>query len=448
MASTNRMTEGSIASCMVRFALPLFFGNLFQQMYNTADALIVGNMLGNTALAAVSSTGSLVHLMIGFFEGFSAGGAGVIIARYFGAKDDEKTSRGVHTTLAFGIAAGLLLTLIGTTLTPQLLKIMNTPENVMVLSVKYLRTYFAGGLGLVLYNICRGIMQAVGDSKHPLYYLIISSLTNVALDFLLIGPLDMGVTGAALATIISQFLSVFLCIRRLTHTNEVYRVELRKIAFDKDILKGIISLGIPSSIANSIIAVANTVVQSNVNHFGEMAMAGIGAYNKIDGFAFLPITSFCMALSTFVSQNLGAKQYDRVRSGVRFGVVCSLLMAEMIGLTVCAFGPVFIRAFTSEPEAIACGVQKARIMGPFAFLLSMSHSFAAVMRGAGKGVVPMTVQIACWCVIRVIILSIVVPLTENIAILSWVYPITWSLSTISMLVYYKKADWMHSYKKV
>ena len=189
---------------------------------------------------------------------------------------------------------------------------------------------------------------------------------------------------------------------------------------------------------------ANTVVQSNVNHFGEMAMAGIGAYNKIDGFAFLPITSFCMAISTFVSQNLGAKQYDRVKKGVRFGVICSLVMAEIIGATVFTLAPVFIKAFTSEPEAIAFGVQKAKTVGLFAFLLSMSHSFAAVMRGAGKGVVPMTVQIICWCVIRVTILSIVVPMTENIAIVNWVYPITWTLSTICMLVYYKSVDWMHS----
>jgi len=437
------MTEGSIARCMVKFALPLFFGNLFQQMYNTADALIVGNMLGSTALAAVSSPGSLIHLMIGFFEGFSSGGAGVIIARYFGAKDDIKTSKAVHTTLTFGIVAGLVMTLLGTTLCGTLLRVTNTPESVFVLSVQYLRTYFAGGLALVLYNICRGIMQAVGDSKHPLYYLIISSVTNVVLDILFIGPLNMGVRGAAIATVISQFLSVFLCLRRLVRTHEVYRVEWKRLGFDMDILKNIVSLGLPASVANSIIAVANTVVQTNVNHFGEMAMAGIGAYNKIDGFAFLPITSFTMALSTFVSQNLGAKQYDRVKKGVRFGVIVCMILAECIGLTVFLFAPTFISAFTSEAQAIAYGIQKARIVGPFAFLLSSSHCFAAVMRGAGKGVVPMTVQISSWCVIRVILLAILVPLTEDIAIVSWVYPITWTISTTAMIVYYLKVDWMH-----
>ena len=256
----------------------------------------------------------------------------------------------------------------------------------------------------------------------------------------------MGVNGAALATIISQFFSVFLCLHRLTHTNEIYKVELRKIRFTNGILNNIISLGFPAAVQNSIIAVANTVVQSNVNYFGEMAMAGIGAYNKVDGFAFLPITSFCMAISTFVSQNLGAEKYDRVKKGVRFGVICSLAMAEAIGLTMYVISPYLIRSFTDEPEAIAYGVQKARTVGPFAFLLSTSHTLTAVMRGAGKAVVPMVVTISCWCVIRVTILSVVVPITQSIGIVNWVYPITWTLSAVGLLVYTKKVDWMHGRK--
>ena len=317
----ERMTEGPIGGKMIRFAVPLFIGNLFQQLYNTADALIVGNFLGNDALAAVSATGTLVFLLVSFFGGISAG-SGVVISRYFGAKEPEKMQRAIHTDLAFDLSAGVLLTLIGTTLTPFILRLMGTPEDVMDRAVLYVRVYFAGSIGMVLYNSCRGIMQAVGDSRHPLQYLIISSLVNVVLDILFIAVFHMDVEGAALATILSQFLSVFLCLGRLMRSSEEYRVHLRKIGFDWEILKLIVSYGLPSGLQNSVIAIANVVVQSNINAFGTMAVSGCGAYSKIEGFAFLPITSFTIALTTFVGQNLGAKEYERAKMGARFGIIC------------------------------------------------------------------------------------------------------------------------------
>lgn len=304
--SSTLMTEGPIWKKIITFAFPLFLGNLFQQLYNTADSLIVGNFLGSDALAAVSSSGSLIFLMVGFFNGIAMG-AGVVVARYYGARQIEKLQRAIHTDVAFALVAGVLLTIIGLILAPQMLVWMGTPEDVMPNSILYFRIYFAGSLAFVLYNVLVGILQSIGDSRHPLYYLILSSMINIALDLLFVGVFRWGVGSAALATIISQFVSALLCLRRLMHSPEEYRVTLSKIRFDLPMLKQIIQNGLPAGLQNSIIALANVVVQSNINSFGKMAVAGCGAYSKVEGFGFLPITCFSLALTTFISQNLGAK---------------------------------------------------------------------------------------------------------------------------------------------
>ena len=315
MEAKRRMTEGPIAGHILRFAWPILLGNVFQQLYNVADTLIVGNLLGNKALAAVSSTGSLVFLMISLFSGISLG-AGVVISRYFGARETKNMRLAVHTDLCFGLAAGVFLTVAGTLLTPKILVLMDTPADVMELSVAYLQTYYAGAVGLVMYNTCTGIMQAVGDSRHPLQYLIISSCLNVVLDIVMITAFHLGVRGAALATIMAQFVSVVLCLIRLLRVREEYRVSVKELRVDWGMLKTILRFGLPSGLQNSIIAIANVVVQSNINYFGEMAMAGCGAYSKVEGFGFLPINSFTMALTTFVGQNLGAGEYDQIWASV------------------------------------------------------------------------------------------------------------------------------------
>lgn len=444
--SQTRMTEGSIGGKIVSFAVPLFIGNLFQQLYNTADALIVGRLLGNDALAAVSATGTLIFLMISFFEGIAVG-AGVVISRYFGAKESEKMQLAIHTNIAFNLVVSVVLTLVGTTLTPAILRLMGTPEGVMDLSVDYIRIYFAGSLSLVMYNVLRSIMQAVGDSRHPLVYLVVSSMLNILLDLLFIGVFKTGVGGAALATVISQFVSVFLCLGRLMTTKEDYRISVKKIGFNKAMLKLIIKYGLPSGLQNSVIAIANVVVQSNINSFGKMAVSGCGAYSKIEGFAFLPITSFNIALTTFVGQNLGAKEYDRARKGAKFGIICTLLISELIGIAIFLLAPYLISAFTSEPEAIQFGVDKARICSLFFCLLAATHGFSAVLRGAGKAVVPMIAMLSFWCVIRVCFIKIMVPVFQSINVVNWVYPLTWCLSTIFLIIYYIKADWLHAFKR-
>lgn len=438
------MTEGSISRKIIHFAIPLFLGNLFQQLYNTADSLIVGNFLGSEALAAVSSSGSLIFLMVGFFNGISLG-AGVVIARFFGAKNNEKVEKAVHTSVAFGIVSGILLTIIGTVLAPQILVLMGTPEDVLVKSVVYFRVYFCGSLAFVLYNTFVGIMQSIGDSRHPLIYLIISSVVNIVLDLLFVGVMGFGVGAAALATIISQFVSAILCLIRLCRVKESYRIVPAKIHFDKECLRLIISNGIPSGIQNSIISFANVIVQANINSFGKLAMAGCGAYMKVEGFGFLPVTCFAMSMSTFVSQNLGAKEYERVKKGARFGIICSMSLAELIGVIVYIASPYFIAAFNHDPAVIAFGVQQARVVSLFYCLLAFSHCVGGIMRGAGRATVPMFVMMLCWCIIRVTYITIFTKLIPNIAVIFWAYPITWILSSIIFLIYFLKADWMHGF---
>jgi putative MATE family efflux protein len=443
-----RMTEGPIAGHMLRFAAPLFLGNLFQQLYNTADALIVGNMLGTDALAAVTATGTLVFLIISLFVGISAG-SGVLISRYFGAQDHDKLEKAVHTNVAFSLCAGLLMTVFGVLLAPKLLEWMDTPPDVRDQSTTYIRIFFAGSMGLVLYNGLRGMMQAVGDGKNPLKYLIFCSCLNVVLDITFIGVFHTGVGGAALATIISQFLSGLLCLRRLLRTEEEYRVVLRKIRFHWPTLKLIIRYGLPSGIQNSVIAIANVVVQSNINAFGTMAVAGCGAYSRIEGFAFLPITSFTISITTFVGQNLGAREYARAKRGARFGLLCAILAAETIGLLVYLLSPLLLGLFIKDPDSVAIryGVDKAHICALFFCLLAASHGLAAVLRGAGKAVIPMISMLSFWCVIRVTFLHFMVPIYHSIDTVNWVYPLTWALSTLFLGFYYWRADWLHSFEK-
>lgn len=444
--SNTLMTEGPIWKKIITFAFPLFLGNLFQQLYNTADSLIVGNFLGSDALAAVSSSGSLIFLMVGFFNGIAMG-AGVVVARYYGARQIDRVQKAIHTDIAFGLSAGALLTVVGLLLAPKMLVWMGTPADVMPNSTLYFRIYFCGSLAFVMYNVLVGILQSIGDSRHPLLYLIISSLINIALDLLFVGVLRLGVGSAALATIISQFVSALLCLRRLMHSPEDYRVSIKKIRFDGNMLNQIIKNGLPSGIQNSIIALANVVVQSNINSFGKMAVAGCGAYSKIEGFGFLPITCFSLALTTFVSQNLGAKQYDRAKKGARFGILCSIFLAEIIGICIYIFSPYLIAAFNSDPEVVAFGVLQARTVTLFYFLLAFSHCIAGIMRGAGKATVPMFTMMLCWCIIRVTYVTVAVRIFPVIRTVFWAYPITWSLSSVIFLIYFLKADWIHGFEK-
>ena len=445
-ASSTLLTEGAIWKKIITFAIPLFLGNLFQQLYNTADSVIVGNFLGSDALAAVSSSGSLIFLLVGFFNGIAMG-AGVVVARYYGARRIQEVQRAIHTTIAFGLVSGILLTIIGLILAPQILVWMGTPSDVLPNSILYFLIYFLGSLAFVLYNIFVGILQSIGDSRHPLIYLIISSGVNILLDLLFIAVFHLGVGSAALATILSQFISAALCLRRLLHSPSDYRVSIKKIRFDFTMLKQVISNGLPAGVQNSIIALANVVVQSNINTFGKMAVAGCGAYSKIEGFGFLPITCFSLALTTFISQNLGAKQYERAKQGARFGILCSIIMAELVGICIFFLSPMFIAAFNNDPEVIAFGTKQAHTVTLFYCLLAFSHCIAGILRGAGKSTIPMFVMMICWCVIRVAYITTIIHFIPNISVIFWAYPLTWTLSSIVFLIYFLKGNWIYGFEK-
>jgi putative MATE family efflux protein len=287
-----------------------------------------------------------------------------------------------------------------------------------------------------------GILHAVGDSKHPLYYLIFATFINIGLDLLFVAVLGMGVGAAAMATTISQGVSALLCFFLLLRTKEPYKLELRAIRFDFSCLKSIVHFGLPSGIQNSVIGFANLVVQTNINSFGSAAMAGCGAHTKLEGFAFLPVVCFSQALSTFVSQNLGAKQYNRVKKGIVFGVACGILMAESYGVIAYFFAPSLIRIFNDAPAVVEFGSMHMRTISLFYFLMAFSHCMAAVFRGAGKAAVPMYTMLAFWCVVRILYIRLALPVINELTTVSWAYPITWLCSSIVFLIYYNKAHWM------
>ena len=443
----NTLTEGSVWKKMLLFALPILWGNVFQQFYNAFDSWVVGKFIGDTALAAVSSSGSLIFMFVGFFNGVAMG-AGVIIARFYGAQDHKSMSTAIHTDVAFGLVAGSILTVLGVAFSPTILRWMNTPENVLPQSVVYFRFYFCGAIFTVMYNIFVGILHAVGDSKHPLYYLIFSTCVNIVLDLLFVAVFKWGVGAAAMATTISQGISTLLCCIRLMRVKEPYQLKLRAIRFDFSCLKTIIRFGLPSGVQSSVISIANVVVQTNINAFGAAAMAGCGAYSKLEGFSFLPVTCFSMALSTFVGQNLGAHKHDRVKKGMVFGIVCSCVTAELIGIVSYLFAPQMIAFFNNAPEVVDFGARHMRTICLFNGLLAFSHCVAGIMRGAGKATVPMITMLICWCLIRVSYITIAVRFVNELTTVSFAYPLTWTLSSIIFLIYLVKGNWIHTFDKL
>ena len=430
------LTDGSIWKSILLFALPILLGNLFQQLYNTFDSWVVGHFLGEIPLAAVSSSSHLIFLLVGFFNGMSMG-AGVVIARHYGAQNKDALNKCIHTTVALGLAAGIILTIAGVAFTPSILRWMDTPPEVLPQSIIYFRLYFCGAIFVVMYNISVGILHALGDSRHPLYYLMFSTCVNVVLDLVLVGGFGFGVGAAALATTISQGISAVLCCIRLLNVPEEYRLVPGQIRFHISHLREIIQIGLPSGIQNSMISIANVVVQTCINGFGAAAVAGCGSYSKLEGFAFLPVISFSQALATFVGQNIGAAQYGRVKQGVRFSIGCCLIMAELIGISAYVFAPQLIGLFNNSPGVIDYGVRHMRSICLFYFLMSFSHCMAGTFRGFGKAYVPMITMLVCWCVIRISYISIALPYWNQLETVSRAYPITWLLSSIVFLICYK-----------
>ena len=445
-SSTCNMTTGAPWRQITAFALPVLLSQVFQQLYNTVDALIVGKFLGDGALAAVTSSGPLIFLLISFFEGLTLG-AGVAISRYFGAGDHARVERAVHTNILVSAISGLLLTGLGVWLTPHILRWMDTDPEVLPDAIEYFRYYFTGVLAVVLYNACKSVMNALGDSRRPLYYLLLSSAINVVLDLLFIAGFGWGVWSAAVATTVSQAISMILCLIHLSGPRAAFRLQWRKLRIDRALFGEIVRYGLPSGVQNSVISLANVVVQANINTFGKLAVAACGTYSKLEGFAFLPITSFTMALTTYTGQNLGAREYDRAKKGARFGILCAITVAELIGLALYILMPQLARLFSETPEVIRMATRQARTIAPFFCLLAYSHAVASVLRGAGKAVVPMIVMLGVWCVLRITYITLIMRVTHELLFIYLAYPLTWSISSILYFLYYHFSDWIHGFEK-
>lgn len=439
------LTEGSVAKGILAFAVPIFWGQLLQQLYNMVDAWVIGNYADNASFAAVSSAGNLIFLIVGFFNGIGVGG-GVVISKYFGAKDQEHVEYAIHTNFMFGILASIASTIVGVLLIPTILRWMGTPDNVLPQSLIYFRIYFGGVSTVIMYNICMSIMQAVGDSKHPLYYLILSSIINMVLDMIFVAGLHTGVAGAAVATVLSQGISVALCVFRMCKGKDRAKLDFKKLRIHPDIIREVILQGIPTGIQNSVISIGNIVIQSNINSFGEYAMSGIGAYSRIEGIVFLPIMSMSMALPTFISQNLGARKYERAKKGALFGIASGVIIAELIGLVIFFGISPLLKIFVSAPKAIAFGRIHARTVSLFFCILSFSHCAAGVIRGCGKAVVPMIGMLLSWCVLRIIYVTAALKIVPEFRMIACAYPITWSVTTVIFSIFLLKTDWTHSYE--
>ncbi len=382
---TLLMTEGSIWKSILLFSVPLILGNLLQQLYNTADSIIVGNFLGSNALAAVGSSGSPIYLLIGFSQGVAVG-AGVVVSQYLGAKDKKETRIAVHTSLAIAAILGLILTVGGIAVSRTLLVWMNTPDEVLGDAVTYMKLYFGGVLFSVIYNMAAGILNAAGNSRRSVLYLACASITNIILDLVFIAGLKMGVAGAAIATDISQLVSCVLSLRFLMKVDADYKVELSAVRPDKRMTSRIIRIGLPTGIQNMVISFSNVLVQSSVNSYGAAAMAGFAAYMKIDGFNILPVTSFSMAATTFVGQNYGAGNLKRVKKGTWVTLAMGVLYTLCTGTLLLAFQNPIMHLFTSDETVVSFGCIAMHYFCPFYFLLSILHGMAGAVRGTGRSV--------------------------------------------------------------
>ena len=441
------MTEGSIPRLLITFALPLMVGNVFQQLYNTVDSIIVGNFVSKQALAAVGCTGPIINTLIGVFAGLS-GGAGVVISQFYGAKDRERLRRAVQTTVVLTAIMCVLLTAAGVLLAPLLLRLMDTPADVMGAASEYLRIYFWGISGMLLYNIGAGILRAVGDSTHPLFFLIFSATTNTVLDYLFVKVFSFGIAGAAIATIVSQALSAVLVMGMLVRSKEDYRVDLKALHLDGAVLKRICEIGIPSSLQMGVTAVSNVFVQSYINRFESSCMAGWAAYNKLDAFAMLPLMGFSMAVTTFVGQNYGAGKLDRARSGPLHALWIGTLIMVAILTPMMLFAPTLVRLFNQEAEVIAFGTLFIRLISPFYLLCTINQIYSGALRGVGDTKATMIIMLFSFVFFRQLYLFTAYRLGGGIVPIALGYPAGWIMCSTVILIYYYRFARQRALKKV
>lgn len=434
------MTQGTIWKHLLAFALPLMIGNLFQQLYNTVDSIVVGQFVSKQALAAVGSTTSIINMLVGFFSGVSVG-AGVIISQRFGAKDPEGVHKAVHTTISLTLIIGLVGTVVGFVLAPIMLTLMKTPQDVFVEAKTYLQIYFGGISGLMLYNMGSAILRAVGDSRRPLYFLVFSSCVNIVLDLLFVLVFHMGVDGVAYATIIAQFASAALIYITLFRTHDVHRFQPSKLRIYPEMVKSIIRVGLPAGLQQALTSFSNVFVQGYINSFGTNCVAGWSCYHRIDQFILLPMQSISMASTTFVGQNIGHRDLERTEKGIRTAVTLSIIVTGiLIGLVVIFCAPL-IKIFNDDPGVVEYGVMFIRLISPFYLIICFNQIYAGALRGAGDAKAPMFIMLFSFVLFRQLYLAIGTQFINTEWFVGLGYPAGWAMCSTLQLLYYYKSHW-------
>jgi putative MATE family efflux protein len=434
------MTTGGIAGHLVSFAMPLLIGNIFQQLYNTVDSIVVGNFVGKEALAAVGSVSPVINTLIGFFLGLATGGS-VVISQYYGARDEKGVHEAVHTTLAMTFILCVVFTAVGAAVVPYMLRMMSTPEDVYAAAEEYLRIYFYGASGLLIYNMGSGILRAVGDSRRPLYFLIFSAAVNTVLDLVFVISFGWGVAGVAIATVTAQALSAVLVLIVLTRTQGMYRVLWRRVRLHGRTLRTICAIGMPPALQQAVTSFSNVFVQAYINQFGSACMAGWTSYGKIDQFALLPSQAIALSTTTFVGQNLGAGNVKRARQGLSRAMAIAFVATAVLITPLMIFPRQLISMFNTDPEVLGYGELFIRVISPFYLLCAVNQNYSGALSGAGDTLAPMAIMLGSFVVFRQIYLFITSRLVGTLLPVALGYPVGWVLCSIAIVLYYHSGRW-------
>lgn len=423
------MTSGSILPKLLLFTLPLMFSSILQLLFNAADIVVVGRFCGEESLAAVGSTSSLINLLTNLFIGLSVG-TNVLTAHFFGSKEKNKLHDAIHTSIAISLSSGILLTIVGVCFTGTILEWMSTPPEVLPLATLYLRIYFLGMVATMLYNFCSAILRAVGDTQRPLYYLLFSGCVNVLLNLIFVIYFNLNVAGVGLATVLSQCISAFLVLRCLILEQEDYKVTLSHIRIKKEYVKRILRIGLPAGLQGTVFSLSNVVIQSSINSFGSVVMAGSAASGNIEGFVYVSMNAFHQAAISFVSQNMGAGKWKRMTRTAIWCLICVTITGLVLGLTTVFFGPILLGIYSSKPNVIEAGMVRLAIVCGTYFLCGIMDVMAGVMRGYGYSVVPMIVSLVGACGLRLfwIFTFFKLPVFHTPDMLYMTYPVSWILT--------------------
>ena len=442
ITAENGITEGIIWKQLLIFFFPILFGTFFQQLYNTVDAIVVGNFVGTEALAAVvGATGTIINLLIGFFVGLSSG-VTVIISQFYGARDGQNVSRAVHTAIAMSLIIGVIFMIVGLAFSPAALEAMGTPENVLPLANTYISVYFGGILFTVFYNVGSAILRAVGDSRRPLYFLIVCCLVNVVLDLLFVAVFRMGVFGVAIATMLSQAISAVLIIITLMRTQDCYRLFLKEIRIDMGLLGNIIRIGLPAGLQSVMYNVSNIIVQTSINAFGTVTIAAWTAFGKIDGMFWMIMSAFGVSITTFVGQNFGARKYDRIHKSARICIVMAMGLSIFMSVMLYLFGGSVLRLFTQDTQVITIGLEIMGVIMPLYFTYISVEILSGTMRGVGDSLIPMLMTAVGTCVLRIVWILTAVPVWHDIKTVAFSYPLTWAVTSVLFIIYYLQGGWL------